>query len=653
MPAETCACPFCGVRLKAPARLPAQKKCPQCARHFAIAATPPPPSHSSADRARQRLGGAIGSVIVAAALIAAGVAVWYVYQSLTPSEARAEGAKTTTAGAPVHPRAPGPIASQSSSPTAPKPANAPPSPPLENPVPAPPPVAFNPPTPALPSPAGLPTPVPKAVPASAADPVFALPEAEQREVNQAIERGTAYLKTCLTDDKKGAGDSYRQHPGAIALAGLTLLECGVSPRDPAVQKAAKQVRAAAGRMNQTYTLGLAILFLDRLDEPEDEKLIHAFALRLIAGQNSRGGWTYQCPLLDTPQQEQLLTVLERLPPLKRITSATGLDRLASDPAAQNGSLTLLRSQLARVVAAPLAPTGQLMLGPIGVLEQVAHVVEADDIPRESGIGTVAGLPSLDKSGVRGSPPGQDRVKTKPPIPEKEWLPELRNIPALKVQPNKPPPEPARAERDDNSNTQFAILGLWVARRHGVPIDRALVLVERRFRSTQQKDGSWGYSYGGKERPASMTCAGLLGLGLAAGREFDMRKSSAAAGTLDPDIEKGLKYLGSTIGKSGAAKPPRGKRTGRLIAADSIGDLYYLWSVERVAMAYGLKTIAGKEWYRWGAELLVDSQLDDGSWRDSHPSIPDTCFALLFLKRTNVARDLPSGFKGLYSPPEGK
>src|SRR6185437_14436498 len=47
-------------------------------------------------------------------------------------------------------------------------------------------------------------------------------------------------------------------------------------------------------------------------------------------------------------------------------------------------------------------------------------------------------------------------------------------------------------RGDNSNTQFAILGLWVAQRHGVSSRQALLATEQYFRQTQASDGSWSY-----------------------------------------------------------------------------------------------------------------------------------------------------------------
>ena len=102
----------------------------------------------------------------------------------------------------------------------------------------------------------------------------------------------------------------------------------------------------------------------------------------------------------------------------------------------------------------------------------------------------------------------------------------------------------------------------------------------------------------------------------------------------------------------AGLPPRSalqaatSRAAALIGADSIGDLYYLWSLERVAVAYDLELIGGKDWYRWGAEIIVKNQKADGGWSDVYHGIPDTCFALLFLKRTNVAQDLTGELRKL-------
>src|SRR5205823_12626596 len=80
---------------------------------------------------------------------------------------------------------------------------------------------------------------------------------------------------------------------------------------------------------------------------------------------------------------------------------------------------------------------------------------------------------------------------------------------------------------DNSNTQFAILALWVARRHGVPADDALRRAEYRFRRSHV-NGTWGYLRQGID-PAgrrAMTCAGLLGLATGIGVRRQSRLKTA-------------------------------------------------------------------------------------------------------------------------------
>src|SRR5262249_41367860 len=78
------------------------------------------------------------------------------------------------------------------------------------------------------------------------------------------------------------------------------------------------------------------------------------------------------------------------------------------------------------------------------------------------------------------------------------------------------------------------------------------------------------------------------------------------------------------------------------------NLYYLWSIERIAVMYNLKTLGHKDWYRWGMEVLVTNQMQKGpdaaAWVQGGISalsdpIVNTCFALLFLRGANLASDL--------------
>jgi hypothetical protein len=101
---------------------------------------------------------------------------------------------------------------------------------------------------------------------------------------------------------------------------------------------------------------------------------------------------------------------------------------------------------------------------------------------------------------------------------------------------------------------------------------------------------------------------------------------------DTRIVNGLTALSKSVGK------PSGSWRDR-----PMEDLYFLWSLERAAVLYGLPTIGDRDWYRWGAEILIANQEKRGYWTNGgyHGASPtiDTCLALLFLKRANFVADL--------------
>jgi hypothetical protein len=136
------------------------------------------------------------------------------------------------------------------------------------------------------------------------------------------------------------------------------------------------------------------------------------------------------------------------------------------------------------------------------------------------------------------------------------------------------------------------------------------------------------------RIQSNTCAGLLALAI--GRGDDPSASEKIQADRDVRVVRGLSFLN------------------RQIAVDPIvrQDPYFLWSVERVGTLYNVPLIGEVDWYRWGAEIFLANQLEDGSWGFNPPDEgyrgylrykgmvpPCTAFALLFLKRVHVAKDL--------------
>lgn len=154
---------------------------------------------------------------------------------------------------------------------------------------------------------------------SVAAPGFADPKPlskeEQGKVDKAIDKGVEFLKGAQTKEGDWQWKMYkdgRYQVGQCALPAYALLECGVSADDPVIQKAAEYIRPRLLTNDQTYELSLAILFLDRLGDPKDKRLIRTLALRLIAGQHYAGGWSYNCPTLNEKNEQDLLNSLERL-----------------------------------------------------------------------------------------------------------------------------------------------------------------------------------------------------------------------------------------------------------------------------------------------------------------------------------------------------
>jgi hypothetical protein len=417
-----------------------------------------------------------------------------------------------------------------------------------------------------------------------------LPQKEQEDVNEALDMGAVYLQKNQQLDGSWATEKEGHRVAYAALPGLTLLECGVSAKDNVVQKAARFVRTNWAKLKDTYDVSLAILFLDRLGDRKDKALIQVLALRLIAGQTPTGGWSYVVPVLNGYDHKELLSVLRKL-----------------------------KAQSPPVESRDLVNQDRFRFGTGRCIKMAEGIAPDDESAKD--IGTP-------KKPVRSVKKGRPK---KVVIPARmRSLPVLRDPTKLALQdPDKKTDAPFFGTTD-NSNTQFAILALWAARRHGVPIDRTLKLIAQRFETSQNADGGWGYRYkkgGGEGGGPPMIACGLLGL--AVGHGLTEAKDQQKQG---PQVVKGFVALANHIGK------PANKMRNL-----PMQNLYFLWSLERVGMLYDLKTIGDKDWYRWGAEILVANQKGDGNWdKGGYPGASptiDTCLALLFLKRVNLAKDL--------------
>ncbi len=125
----------------------------------------------------------------------------------------------------------------------------------------------------------------------------------------------------------------------------------------------------------------------------------------------------------------------------------------------------------------------------------------------------------------------------------------------------------------------------------------------------------------------MSCAGLMGLAIAASRpslaERQTARARGAALAADPAFIGALKAVGQDARN-----------------ADLQSDIYYLWSLERVCVALGLRSLDGFDWYAHGARILINRQEEDGGWpHDRWGRLPGTSLALLFLRKANLAFEI--------------
>src|SRR5262245_62014941 len=188
---------------------------------------------------------------------------------------------------------------------------------------------------------------------------------------------------------------------------------------------------------------------------------------------------------------------------------------------------------------------------------------------------------------------------------------------------------------DNSNTQYALLGLHEGFAAGAKVDPEVWEAIRDFYvRTQYKQGAdrggWHYRSGGGAT-LTMTSAGVCGLLIA---EMDLKASKqkgepecagdhCGGDEQSENVTWALEWIGRRLPKKAAD-------------VHSMQHLYYsMYGVERVGRFSGERFIGENDWYRVGCEYLVDHQKADGSWTGQDiEGVPvlGTSFALLFLSK---------------------
>jgi ferric-dicitrate binding protein FerR (iron transport regulator) len=251
--------------------------------------------------------------------------------------------------------------------------------------------------------------------------------------------------------------------------------------------------------------------------------------------------------------------------------------------------------------------------------------------------------NLPKDVPTGAPEKKEEVPTgrlarpgPPPPPGTRVKPPVRNrIPVKQMR--------VAADDFDNSNSQYAALGLRACHDAGIIFPRELVEKARTYwingltdddggkpRKGSSKDtptgGSaeirgWGYRPNGSNT-GSMTAGGI---GAVCIYDYMLGRPWKS----DPDVLAAMNWLAKHFT---VKENPPGKEH----------HFYYLYALERAGMLYETDKFGPFDWYREGAHHLLSAQQGDGSWKSDGRSVVDTCFAILFLKRaTRTFFDVPS------------
>jgi hypothetical protein len=180
------------------------------------------------------------------------------------------------------------------------------------------------------------------------------------------------------------------------------------------------------------------------------------------------------------------------------------------------------------------------------------------------------------------------------------------------------------KKNDNSNTQYAMLGLAATITDGIyPPADVFQLVDKWLSDCQNDDGGWGYAergtpmHGGEASYGSMTAGAVSSLAIA------LRFHKNTDPMKDVRVQKGVAWLGKNL--TFDTNPGKGG-----------WHYYWIYSVERAGSFAGTQWFGDRPWYYEGATFLLEKQDGDGSWGqgDGREKVLNTCWAILFLKQAS-------------------
>lgn len=431
--------------------------------------------------------------------------------------------------------------------------------------------------------------------------------ADQDAVNEAIKKAMAKMWEEQFED--GSWE-YRRNDemralGMTALIALAQYENGTLPTDPRLRAALKYVRENANENTDTYSVSLATILLARVGNREDRALVRSLAAKLVAGQHATGSWGYTVPVLRRDQERDRTL---RRPPASQIgdLSVTQFAVLALWQAQQVGanvedSLQKVRQRLAwgqtktggwSYHGLPNDPDSASMTAAGAYMWLVASAWEIKEARRKK----------------------IDKIVPRQPRPRTETIREKLR-------------QKADAAQDQQEKSQR--LGRAAEAKDAPPADvydaLARAVVEYREQVTKAPVGDGGDALKRLDAEIPNTLPP------------DLEVSKPNPLVADAPLNRALERCGHFASTSITA------------AASGFNWLYYVWSVERLGVIIGRDTFGSTNWFEVGAKTLLSRQNADGSWGVTRDDpmfekalvhfLPDTAFALLFLKKANLGSEI--------------
>jgi hypothetical protein len=451
-------------------------------------------------------------------------------------------------------------------------------------------------------------------------------------VGDSLNRANEFLMAQFQDGQVAQGKEYSEtyRQGLNALCVYALLHGGQATRDPRLavtsdfmRRAIEQVKLHPMATDTTkaqqpvvYARSLRAAVLAEANRPEDRAVL-----------KDDVAWLLDAGVDGTHTYDDRFTVRV----VKGDLRGAGRNVVKPKPEPVDPNAPKPKTLGAPREEQPVAPKAPR--GPTGV--------GFDDAPAPGGIrggALVAGLPALcpglivvDDDGSGRDVPDAFADGLHDPKTGMELGPRLGPYPRPVPPPYYPPQQlPEKYDGPfvwDNSNTQFALMGIAAGADAGVEVpDAYWAAAQKHWLGSQLASGEWGYRKDTPQARPALTFAGAASL--LATHDFLEAPAVARVGHQASPIDAAMARAMAWVAKGDNAVDVGGGRTVYLG--------YTLHALSRLGLASGQKHFGAHDWYREMARKVVLSQWENGAWgrteQASADTLVDTAFTALFLAR---------------------